>query len=235
MKTVFLSVIGGGHDYDLFLGCLEKHLPHGDVIVVDTCPKAERRQWELPSGVHWFHCDLFGRGAKAFRFATALNVAIGLAEERGAELLIQADADEYYESDLSNALTRAAQGTVVDVKTIHHIAPGVGLDFPGEWHRRIFPAGRGIRFRPNPRHENPEFHPIVDVPLGMSIERETLTPGHHLHYAVGEKKHDLHTAQTTIPGWPDAGQKVTVPPWPKLIEWWSEGGPRPSESFKAIV
>jgi hypothetical protein len=231
MKTAMLTVCGGGEDYQFLLGCLEKHLVHGRLIVLDTCPEESKMRFDLPKEVSWYHCPLFGRGAMKFRFATALNVAIGLAEEDSPDILVQVDSDEYFEPDLAIALERAAAGTVIDVKTLHHKAQGEGLDFADEWHRRIWPACRGVRFRPNPRHENPEFHPIVDVPMGIPIERETATYQHHLHYAVGEKAGDLHTAQTTIPGWPDAARKVQVPPWPPLIARWQAGGLKPSSSF----
>lgn len=235
MKTTFLTICGGGEDYEVFLGCLEKHLIHGSVIVIDTCPIEARRRFELPEQVSWYHCPLFGRGADKFRFATALNVAIGLAEEHSPDVLVQLDTDEYFESDLVIALEHAAAGTVIDVKTLHHTTPEEGLDFPGEWHRRIWPARRGIRFKPNLRHSNPEFHPIVDVPMGIPIERETAIYHHHLHYAVGRKAEDLHTAQTTIEGWPDAAAKIPIRPWPPLIARWHSGGFLPSASFREIT
>lgn len=233
-KTTFLTVFGGSpEEYDFVLGTLEKQLAFGRVILLDTSIEGARR-FRTPPGVDWHHCGLFGTGSARFRFATALNVAIGLAEENEPEVLVQCDSDEYFESDLVHALEWAAQGTVIDVKTLHHIGPGQAINFPDEWHRRIWPARRGIRYKPNPRHANPEYHPIVDVPLGIPIERETRTFQHHLHYAVGRKKTDRHTAETTIPGWPDQGEKVTVPPWPPLIAFWEDGGARPSAAFEEL-
>jgi hypothetical protein len=233
-RATLLTVCGGGEDYELLLGCLERHLAHGSLVVVDTSPEDVRRRFDLPAEVSWFHCPLFGRGAEGFRFATALNVGIGLAEELAPDVLVQVDADEYFEADLSAAIARASAGTVLDVKTLHHTAEGEALDFSDEWHRRIWPARRGIRFRLNPRHQNPEFHPAMDVPMGIPIERETGTLHHHLHYAVGSKASDLHTARTTIPGWPDAGRRVRVPPWPALVARWQRGGPPPSSSFRQV-
>lgn len=234
-KTTFLTVFGGSkEEYEFVLGTLEKHLVHGNVIALDTSIDSQRR-FKVPEGVSWHHCPLFGRGAAAFRFATALNVAIGLAEEGAPDVLVQCDSDEYFEPDLAYAIDWASRGTVIDVKTLHHLGPGHALDFPDEWHRRVWPARCGIRFKPNPRHANPEFHPMVDVPMGIPIERETKCYQHHLHYAVGRKKTDLHTAETTIPGWPDRGLKVEVPPWPPFIARWEAGGPKPSEAFEEIL
>lgn len=238
MRAVTVVVCGGGEDYSFLLGCLDRHLSYGPVVVLDTTPPPASRRFRLPSSVRWIHRPDYGRGWAEFRFADALNDVIALAEEATPEIIVQEDCDEYFDHTVAHALL-LAKDSIVEMKTLHHMDPLEAVDFETEWHRRMWPARRGIRFGGNPEwlaspayNGNPQYHPLMLNPEGLSIVRQPLTFHHHLHYCVGEKAKDHSTALGSIPGWPDKGLRIRLEGcWPASILAWKETGILPGSQI----
>jgi hypothetical protein len=82
MKTCFITVCGGGEDYEFLLGAIEHHAKLGMHLVLDTTPlnRGARSFRNLPGSVLWVYEPNFGAGWGEFKFATALNRATFLAE-----------------------------------------------------------------------------------------------------------------------------------------------------------
>lgn len=244
LSTILVSVkaiticVCCSSDYDFLLGCLDRNLAFAPMLVLDTTPPALARKFALPSSVTWIHKPDYGHGWKEFRFRDALNDAIAMAEKEEPDVICHIDADEYFGAGIWRAL-ELAERYVVEVKTLHHLNPREALDFPGEWHRRLWPAGMGVKITRNVMWEesphynqNPQYHPAHEIPPGMEVVREPRAPHHHLHYALGEKANDFESAKNSIQGWPDAGVRVPIgDPWPIPILLWKEKGILPSRAF----
>lgn len=235
MRVVTVIVCGGGEDYQFLLGCMDRHLSYSRVLVLDTSPALMARRFRLPSSVRWVHKPDYGQGWHEFRFADALNDAVSMAEDDGPDILVHQDSDEYFDHTVAHALA-LGRGSVVEIKTLHHTGPDQAVDFETEWHRKIWPARRGVRFSGNAEwiaspayNGNPQYHPKMEIPEGLGIIRQPLSFIHHLHYCLGEKAKDHSTALGSIPGWPDKGS--TVRPegcWPLGLLAWKETGQLPA-------
>lgn len=238
-KVLTICVCGGSpEEYDFLLGCLDRHLSYGRLLVLDTMVAPFARRFRLPSSVRWLHRPIYGSGWAEFRFADALNDALDLAAEESPDVVVHADADEYFDHRVVYAI-EAALGAVVEVKTLHHLGPTEAVDFETEWHRRLWPWRAGVRFADNPDwiasehyNGNPQYHPRMLVPEGVPTVRELRTPHHHVHYCLGEKAAEQASAAATIPGWPDKGAKVALEGcWPAPLQLWKEKGARPSAAL----
>jgi glycosyltransferase involved in cell wall biosynthesis len=241
--VAFMTVCGGGEDYEFLLGAILHHaaLGHAHVVLDTTPPARARRFHSLPPSVRWVHNPVYGHGIAAFRYVRALNDAIELAEATEADVICYLDADEYMDREGLRLAARLAQANMVEVFTLHHVSPHEALMVEGEWHRRLWPARRGVRviengaWRAHPDYNgNPEWHAFAQPPEGMGVIRADGAYHHHLHYAVGDKPRTHPWAESRRVMGGDPGADVTVPvswPWPEPLLRWFRHGERPSEKF----
>jgi hypothetical protein len=233
IQACFVTVCGGGEEYEYLLGSIDHHARLGRHLVLDTTPADRARTFRyLPGSVTWVHEPDFGAGWDTFKFVKALNRAAELAEALNPDVLIQLDCDDFFTCDLDSLLP-VAKDFVVELQYVHWMPDGKPYIFgESEWHRRVWPANRGVRFRRNfGVSKNPEVHPELEIPSGMGVVRSDILCRHHAHFAVGEKAADSRIAQQSITGWPHG--KMPVPPaaWPDRLMEWRETGKKPSEAF----
>lgn len=242
-SVAFMTVCGGGTDYEFLLGAVLHHarLAHAHVVLDTTPPARARRFHGLPPSVVWAHSPVYGHGVDQFRYVAALNDAILMAEDTGADVICYLDADEYMGREGLRIAAGPAAEAVVEVFTLHHLSPERALVVEGEWHRRLWPARRGVRviengaWRGHPDYNgNPEWHCFAQPPSSMGVVRALGAGHHHLHYAVGEKArtHPWAESRKVMGGCPEQDRTVAVAePWPEPLLHWYRDGRRPSEMF----
>lgn len=230
----FFTVCGGGEDYDFLLGQIEHHALMGRHVILDTTPTDQAMLFDVPDTVRWIHEPLYGQGWKEFRLRSAVERAMGLARESGAEVLAYLDCDEFFSAECLGWVFPLAQDRMVELKTVTWLPDGPRDFGESEWHRRLWPASMDVEILRNDAwiahpdyNGNPEHHPIAS-PRSGKIVRVHGPLHHHLHYAMGEKAVQLETARTTIEGWASGGVRIPKVPWPDRLQAWKEGGPRPS-------
>jgi len=233
-------VCGGQEDYEFLLGAIEHHAELGTHLVFDTTPVERARSFrKLPDSVFWVYDPSFGSGWKTFRFVAALQKAIALAEKLfKPEVLVQLDSDDFFSLGAGPAL-EAGKEAVVELQYVHWMPDGNPYLFgESEWHRRIWPAGRGVAVDQDPAwptmrtyNGNPDTHPLLKVPAFLKTIRMDLLCRHHLHFALGEKAKDDEIAKMSITGWPHGGQKVEPEAWPQKLALWKTEGTLPSSWF----
>lgn len=239
-RPCFVTVCGGGEDYDFLLGAIQHHADLGDHLVLDTTPP-ERVQYfkDLPRSVRWIHEPIYGSGWDTFRFVSALSRAIDLAEYIFApDVIVQLDSDDFFSED-SWVLFPLASKEVIELQYVHWLKDGNPYVFgESEWHRRMWPAHRGIHVVQDPGWSmsrnfdgNPDTHPMLRVPDGVDVTRVGGLYRHHLHFALGKKADDHRVAVSSITGWPHAKRKAHKTPWPFPLASWRDTGTPPSRRY----
>lgn len=153
----------------------------------------------------------YNDGLPSFDLVGALNHQLYLAKEKGYDVAVHLDPDEYMINPTDTILA-AAEGNLVEILTLHHIAPGLALEFSTEWHTRAFPLNGKFQYEPNHRADRPYYHPLLPPATHRSYDLH-----HHLHFAVGRKRFNQADAREHIPGWP-MGRLVQVPAWPPSVK-----------------
>lgn len=241
MKTCFFTVCGGGEDYEFLLGAIEHHAKMGQHLVLDTTPfnRGARSFRNLPDSVLWIHEPVFGSGWKEFRFVGAIQRAITLAEMTfKPDVIVQLDSDDFFTADSPSVFDLGLE-RVVELQYVHWRSDGNPYLFgESEWHRRIWPAKRGItverdHLSPTLRgyNGNPCIHPRLSIPDGIRTVRVDGLYRHHLHFAIGKKIQEEEIAKTSITGWPHGGVIVEPRPWPEKLALWKTEGLPPSVWF----
>lgn len=237
MKTCFFTVCGGGDDYEFLLGAVEHHAKMGAHLVLDTTPldRGARSFRNLPDSVLWVYEPEFGHGWGNFRFASALKRAVSLAELMfKPDVLVQLDSDDFYTLD-SEPIFEYGLDAVIELQYVHWLRDGNPYIFgESEWHRRIWPARRGITIEKDPetaRTGAPCTHPVLSIPDGIRTRRAEGLHRHHLHFAISDKAADDRIAKSSITGWPHGGIIVEPRPWPEKLHLWKTEGLRPSTWF----
>lgn len=239
-SVCFFTVCGGGVDYEFLLGSIEHHAAMGRHVVLDTTPAPEARTFgHLPSTVRWIHEPIYGRGWKEFRLRSAVERAVALARESGAEILAYLDCDEFFSRDIQSWVLPLARIRMVEVKTVTWMRDGSSRDMgESEWHRRLWPARMPVSIVRNeawighPMYNgNPEHHPYAQPENLASVVRAHGQFHHHMHYALGGKADDTETADTTIAGWRSGGIEVPRQEWPAPLQLWKMRGVLPSSRF----
>jgi hypothetical protein len=238
--VAFFTVCGGGEDYDFLLGSIDHHARMGSHLVLDTTPEDRVRKFKnLPRSVKWIHAPNYGAGWDTFRFVEALQAAVALAMDIfNPAALVQLDSDDFYAVEAEPLLVLGAS-VVVEMQYVHWMKDGEPYIFgESEWHRRIWPAGRGVTVERDPGWAqsrvydgNLDTHPRVVVPDWVPVMRFDGLFRHHVHFALGEKADDHRIAKTSISGWPHAGRIVDRRPWPDKLGLWKERGILPSSFF----
>lgn len=235
----FVTVCGGGEDYDFLLGSIEHHAEMGQHLVLDTTPVDRARRFKLPKSVIWRHHPDYGAGWKEFKLRTALEDAIRIARhETDASVLAILDCDEFYAPECMDLAFKVGLHRMVELKTVTWKPDGKAYDMgDSEWHRRVWPSGMDVKILRNeawvqhPQYNgNPEHHPVASPPNGDLLYRVHGQLHHHVHYAIGAKAHETETAETTIDGWKSGAVEVPHVPWPVRLRVWRETGERPSGS-----
>lgn len=239
-RPCFVTVCGGGEDYEFLLGAIEHHAEFGNHVVLDTTPSDRARTFNgLPRSVSWIHEDRYGSGWDNFRFVAALSRVIAIAEQlHDPDVFIQLDSDDFFTED-SWALFPLATQMVVELQYVHWLKDGRPYLFgESEWHRRLWPGRRGIHVVPDPgwrisRHYdgNPDTHPMLRVPDGVEIARIPGLYRHHLHFAIGKKADDHRVAKASITGWPHSKLQVRPAIWPAPLFQWKTESTLPSGRF----
>lgn len=237
----FVTVCGGGEDYEFLLGSIEHHARMGRHLVLDTTPPELARTFNLPDSVIWRHMPNYGAGWKEFRLRTALEDALELAKlNTDAKVLAVLDCDEFYAPECENWVFPLGMDRMVEVKTVTWKPDGKAYDMgESEWHRRVWPSWMKVAILQNeawighPQYNgNPEHHPIAH-PDG-DIVRAIGNLHHHVHYAIGKKAGETETADTTIDGWKTGGAVIeTEIPWPDRLAHWHVEGVPPSGVFSS--
>lgn len=240
-KVCFFTVCGGGQDYEFLLGAIEHHAKLGNHLVLDTTPAWGVREFRnLPRSVCWIHAPNYGAGWKNFRYVSALRDAVNFAENifKDADVLVQLDSDDFFSPDAEEAFATSWVGkSVVELQYVHWLRDGYPYIFgESEWHRRIWPARRGVRYEPDPSWSqtmgSEETHPKLWIPDGMRVWRIEDLCRHHLHFAIGSKAKDDEIARSSVTGWPNGGTKVYPSPWPAPLQLWRDRGELPSRRFE---
>jgi hypothetical protein len=236
-NVAFFTVCGGGDDYDFLLGGIEHHAQIGSHLVLDTTPPPKAKTFRnLPSTVRWVYEPIYGHGWEEFRYKSALERAIQLANEFDPDVMVYLDSDEFFVLDdgvIDLALVYALQ-----VKTITWKADGKAYDCgDSEWHTRVWPGRAEVRVCINtawlnhPAYNgNPEHHPVVDTDAPLVRVEEHIH--HHLHYAVGDKANELRNAIDTIPKFFEGAVEVPSVAWPAPLWRWKNEGVRPSSLYE---
>lgn len=242
-SVCFMTICGGGEDYDFLLGSIEHHARMGKHVVLDTTPSERAKRFKgLPSSVTWVHEPIYGSGWKEFRFRSALTRALVLAKEQKTDIVVELDCDEYFAEDSPQGLFPHAAHAVVSMETVHWGKALKPLSFgKGEYHARLWPAHLNVHWPVNdgwilsPHYNgNPDHHAVMMAPPGTKY---VSIPGHyhyHLHYFVGSKGDDEETAKQTIHNWPN-GDPARVSPLPMPIWLWKFRGQPPSQMEKFKV
>lgn len=240
-KVAFVTVCGGGEDYEFLLGAIEHHAEMGSHLIIDTTPSERAIKFKnLPDSVIWLHEPNFGAGWKEFRMRSAVERAMRQAKALCADVHVSLDSDEFFTKESSDLLFPWATEAMVEVQCVHWRKDGKPYTFGhSEWHRRLWPARSNVQIAENlawqAHHSyngNPEHHPVAWPPSGLQLIRVYGHFHHHLHYALGVKAQKEETAATTIEGWPDKGMEIPSTPWPEKLRLWKESGTLPSESFR---
>lgn len=235
----FVTVCGGGEDYDFLLGSIEHHAEMGQHLVLDTTPVDRARRFKLPKSVIWRHHPDYGAGWKEFKLRTALEDALKMAKsETDASILAVLDCDEFYAPECAEWAFKLGRDRMVEFKTVTWRSDGKAYDLgESEWHRRVWPAAMDVKILKNeswiahPQYNgNPEHHPIASPPDLDQIVRAHGSLHNHVHYAIGAKASETETADTTIDGWKMGGFEASRVPWPVRLRVWQESGERPSGS-----
>jgi hypothetical protein len=239
-KVAFFTVCGGGEDYDFLLGSIDHHARMGSHLVLDTAIHPRSKSFKnLPRSVKWIHAPNYGEGWDKFRFVDALRDAQALTMDIfNPAVLVQLDSDDFYAVEAEPLFVLGAS-VVVEMQYVHWMKDGEPYIFgESEWHRRIWPAGRGITVERDPGWAqsrvydgNPDTHPRVMVPDWVPVMRFDGLFRHHVHFALGSKANDHRIAKTSISGWPHAGRLVDRRPWPDKLWLWKERGILPSSFF----
>lgn len=234
----FFTVCGGGADYEFLLGSIEHHAQHGNHVVLDTAPMDRARQFNrLPKSVLWVHEPVYGSGWKEFRYVDALNRALGLCEQAfDPKALAQTDSDDFWIPGVFDEGRRA----VVELQYGHWMPDGFPYVFgESEFHRRLFPAKSGIRYIEDPAwtssrtyNGNPQTHPKLNLPDGMTVVQLDGLYRHHVHFALSEKASDDEIARGSITGWPHGGLRQARAAWPDKLAHWRDLGILPSSTFE---
>ena len=240
VSVCFMTVCGGGEDYDFLLGSIEHHAKMGKHVVLDTTPEGRAKKFKgLPSSVTWVHEPIYGSGWKEFKFRAALTRALEMAKEQKTDIIVELDCDEYFSEDSPQGLFPHAANSVVSMETVHWTKDMKPMSFgKGEYHTRLWPACLDVTWPVNegwvksPHYNgNPDHHAVMSAPPGTP---HVSIPGHyhyHLHYFVGQKAGDDETARQTIHGWPN-GQPARMTQLPVPIWLWKFQGSRPTEFEK---
>jgi hypothetical protein len=240
--VAFFTVCGGGEEYEFLLGSIEHHATMGRHFVLDTTPAPHARQFvNLPPTVTWIHEPLYGQGWGDFRCRSALARAAGLADQCGAQVVVCLDCDEFYSANAHRRVFARAVDAMIEVFTVHYQRDGTAREYGAtEWHRRAWPAKRGVAILPNPywiAHAdfdgNPERHPLITTPSDLDVIRVRGRFHHHLHYAIGGKAERFGTAASVIADWSTGGRAIAPAPWPDKLCAWRDHGTLPSKSFEA--
>lgn len=241
MPRVCFFTVTCSDDYDFLLGSIERHAEMGRHLVLDTSPPDKAVKFSrLPESVQWVHEPNYGSGWKEFKLRTAVERACELARNLEGDVLIYLDSDEFYSLDSPQNLFPLGLEFMVWVNYTHWRKDGLPYMFgESEWHPRLWPRAGAVRVVANTAWQghpayngNPEHHPVVHPPEGLSSIRAPGNFRHHLHYALGVKADEEETAKTTISGWPNEGVRVPMVPWPAKLTLWKNKGIRPSESFR---
>lgn len=239
-KLAFFTVCGGGEDYEFLLGSIDHHSRMGNHLVLDTTPKHLARKFSnLPRSVKWIHDPNYGSGWDKFRFVDALQDAQKRAiEVFNPSALAQLDSDDFYVEE-AEPLFVLGSSVVVETQYVHWMKNQEPYLFgESEWHRRIWPAGRGVTIERDPGWAqsrvfdgNPDTHPRVVVPEQVPVMRFDGLFRHHVHFALGTKADDHRIAETSISGWPHGKRIVDRRPWPDKLTLWKERGMLPSSFY----
>ncbi|MGH8896998.1 MAG: hypothetical protein ACRDZ4_08265 [Egibacteraceae bacterium] len=239
MSIAFFTVCGGVEEYEFLLASIEHHAALSQAhVVLDTTPSPESRRFQrLPKTVRWVHEPLYGSGT-SFRYVAALNRAIALAEEDGADALFYLDADEYFAPDIVAEVAPLACERLVEFPILHHIDERSAWFVPLDCHFRAWPARRGVRamlnlgWQQHPLYDgNPEWHALVQAPPDVPLHRLIPAYHHHLHFVLGKKTAWDSYRHLML------GERVhdrVVPissPWPPPVYQWYRSGVLPSSHF----
>jgi len=243
-RVCFVTVCGGGEDYDFLLGSIEHHAKLGNHFILDTSPESRRVIYDVPESAFVAWNPAYGDGWKNFKLRTAIDDAIIMAKliYPESDVIAILDSDEFYSLDSESLLFPFATEKMVQVKTITWKPDGKAYDFgESEWHARLWPAKMNVRIARNeawlvhPKYNgNPEHHPVYCAPSDQDVMRFHGPFHHHVHYALGEKAQQLETAENTISGWAAGGVEVPPVPWPELLVGWKRHGIRPSSLFMRV-
>lgn len=238
LRAVFVTVCGGGEDYEFLLGSIEHHCRIGHRhVVLDTTPEGQQRTFRnLPPTVTWIYDPNYGQGWKEFRFRFALMKAIGIAREMGNVIAVL-DCDEFYAPAIQDVYPVAAKQPVF-VETVHWMRNGHPYMFgESEWHLRLWPADADVSYPPNQAwvihpdyNGNDHHHAVPRFPAGTELLKVPGSLHHHVHYALGNKSLDEKVGKANIPAWHYGTRTVHVP-WPPLLERWRDKGLPPSTFY----
>jgi hypothetical protein len=239
MTTVcFLTVCGGGEDYEFLLGAIEHHSRMGVHVVLDTTPVGQERKFmNLPPHVVWIWEPTYGQGWRNFKFRDALMRGVALAKNYG-DVIAVLDCDEFYTPQLRWVLDAAAKNPVL-VETIHWMRNGHPYMFgESEWHLRLWPSTTDVSYPPNQTwvthpdyNGNDHHHAVPRFPVGTELLKVPGSIHHHLHYALGKKSLDDKVGKANIPAW-HYGHRTMHVPWPAPLEKWRDLGILPSTAFE---
>jgi hypothetical protein len=154
-------------------------------------------------------------------------------------VIIQLDSDDFFTPNFEAILPTAARH-VVELQYVHWLSDGRAYLYgESEWHRRVWPGGRQVRFcrsrswQKHPKYNgNPDAHPELDIPEKLEVVRSGVLCRHHVHFAIGAKMHDTMIAEQSITGWPHGRMEVGPVPWPRRLASWRGEGVKPSEAFR---
>lgn len=246
--VIFVTVCGGRSqaevdaEYGCLFGSMEHHAKWGRHLVLDTAPVEFRGCFtKLPPGVRWLQNSTYGHGGQrgnGFRMHSALSQAVTAAEHMaGAGVLVHLDCDEFYEpARFDEMVQKARDGNVVEVLTMEW-RQRLDLVYSAfnyeSWHRRAWPAGRGVRIMLNeawvshPWYDgNPERHPFPMPGAGMGLVRVR-----ELHHHIGQTiraKNEVR-GKGEIPLRVDEEASKAV--WPEALLAWRDGGPHPMSRY----